>query len=94
MFIGHIKNYWTMKEYNKNRKDVVYRVDSEKLVVKAYRLTDKSNQFSSTFEDFNISDAEEKLNLDFDQLPQRVGNYVYFETKDDAQAYIKTMIGM
>ena len=77
------------------KKAAVYQVDALKLTVKLYTLTDNV-QYSTTFEDFNFTQCRTNVTLDLnvDQLPKKIGNYVYFETNDEALKYIRTLMGM
>ena len=83
-----------MKKRNEKTSEV-YQVDMLRLTVKTYKLTDDV-QHSSTFEDFNMSQCKSSITLDLniDQLPKKIGNYIYFENNDEALKYIKTLIGM
>lgn len=83
-----------MKKEN-DKTTTIYQVDLVRLTVKTYKMAEET-QFAPTFEDFNIAQCSNnvKLDLNTEQLPKKIGNYVYFGNNDEALKYIKNLIGM
>ena len=77
--------------------DILYRVDPKKLSIKVFKIDspDEVVNFTTTnYEDFSVTCEKKRFSLPFDNFPFEFKGFIYFQSEDEANNFIKTQIGL
>lgn len=92
-----MKGGTNMKNKEVLRKDfIVYSVDPERLLIKVSSIMqlEAGSEHTTTYENFLLEKEGVSIHISLEDLPKKIGRFVYFRTRDDAHDFIKTQIGM
>ncbi len=75
--------------------DILFRVDPQKLVIACANVVEVSDGYVSVTEKSRSSVESKALKrIESDKFPTEYDGILYFKTKDDAEKFVKTQVGI